>query len=107
MGFHIICIVGYLFGIPVLLLWKAAPNSRSFCPLRHTASRKAFQRCCKQSLIITPEITHYMLEQAEEATQLAIEQGCRDAVAQALRYSAQQRPSTGWGAVRILFAKEV
>ena len=26
MGFHI-RMVGYLFGIPVLLLWKAAPNS--------------------------------------------------------------------------------
>ena len=27
--------------------------------LPYTASRKAYQRCCKQSLIIMPEITHY------------------------------------------------
>ena len=56
MGFHIY-IVGYLFGIPVLLLWEAAPNSGSLCPLPYTASREACQRCCKQSLIITLLIT--------------------------------------------------
>ena len=27
--------------------------------LPYTASRKAYQRCCKQSLIIMPEIAHY------------------------------------------------
>ena len=59
MGFHI-CIVGYLFGIPVLPLCEGHLMIRLFLSsLPYTASRKAFQRCRKQSLIITPEITHY------------------------------------------------
>ena len=59
MGFHI-CNVGYLFGIPVLLLWEAHLMIRFFLPSTlYTASRKACHGCCKQSLIITPEITHY------------------------------------------------
>ena len=59
MGFHI-CIVGYLFGIPVLLLWEAHLMIRFLLPSTlYTASRKACHGCCKQSLIITPEITHY------------------------------------------------
>ena len=36
--------------------------------LRYTASRKACQRCCKQSLIITPEITHYASEKCQLQT---------------------------------------
>ena len=59
MGFHI-CIVGYLFGIPVLRLCEAYLMIMLFLSsLPYTASRKACQRCCKQSLIITPEITLY------------------------------------------------
>ena len=59
MGFHI-CIVGYLFGIPVLLFCGAHLMIRLFLsPLPYTASRKAFQRCCKRSLSITPEIANY------------------------------------------------
>ena len=59
MGFHI-CIVGYLFGIPVLLLWEDHLMIRFFLSSTlYTASRKACHGCCKQSLIITPEITHY------------------------------------------------
>ena len=59
MGFHI-CIVGYLFEIPALLLCEAHLMIRFvLSPLPYTASRKACQRCCKQSLVITPEITHY------------------------------------------------
>ena len=56
MGFHI-CIVGYLFGIPVLPLCEAHLMIRFFLSsLPCTASRKACQRYCKQSLIITPEV---------------------------------------------------
>ena len=55
MGFHI-CIMGYLFGIPVLPLCEAHLMIRlCLSSLPYTASRKACQRCCKQSLIITPE----------------------------------------------------
>ena len=32
MGFHI-CIVGYVFGIPLSLLWEALSNSGYFCPV--------------------------------------------------------------------------
>ena len=61
MGFHI-CIGGYLFGIPVLQLWEAYLMIGLFLSsLLYTASRKACQCCYKQSLIITPEITHYLL----------------------------------------------
>ena len=31
MGFHL-CIVGYVFGIPLSLLWGAPPNLGYFCP---------------------------------------------------------------------------
>ena len=59
MGFHIF-IVGYLFGIQVLPLCEAHLMIRFLLSsLPYTASRKACQRCGKQSLIITPEITHY------------------------------------------------
>ena len=34
-------------------------NSRLYQP--NTAPRKACQRCCKQSLIITPELNHYLV----------------------------------------------
>ena len=58
MGFHI-CIVGYLLGILVLPLCEAHLMIRFLLSsLPYTASRKACQRCCKQSLIIAPEITH-------------------------------------------------
>ena len=68
MGFHIF-IVGYLFGIPVLPLCEAHLMIRFFLSsLPYTASRKACQRCCKQSLIITPEITHYVSEKCELQT---------------------------------------
>ena len=64
MGFHI-CIVGYLLGIPVLLLCEARLVIKFLLSsLPHTASRKAFQRCSKQSLIITPQITHYAREKS-------------------------------------------
>ena len=36
----------------------ASWNTCSSCPLPNTASRKACQHCWKQSLIITPGITH-------------------------------------------------
>ena len=59
MGFHI-CNVGYLFGIPVLLLWEDHLMIRFLLSSTlYTASRKVCDGCCKQSLIITPEITHY------------------------------------------------
>ena len=68
MGFHIF-IVGYLFGIPVLLLCEAHLMIRLFLsPLPYTASRKSCQRCCKQGLIITPEITHYASRKYELQT---------------------------------------
>ena len=68
MGFHI-SIVGYLFGIPVLPLCEAYIMIRFFLSaLPYTASRKACQRCCKQSLIITPEITHYASGKCELQT---------------------------------------
>ena len=55
------CIVGYLLGIPVLPLCEPHLMIRLFLSSLPyiTASRKACQRCCEQSLIITPEITHY------------------------------------------------
>ena len=61
-GFHI-CIVGYYIRIPVLPLCEARLMIRLFLYyLPYTALRKACQRCCKQGLIITPEITHYASE---------------------------------------------
>ena len=64
MSFHI-CIVRYLLRIPVLLLCEAHVMIRFLLSsLPYTASRKACQRCCKQSVIITPEITHYASEKS-------------------------------------------
>ena len=56
MGFHI-CIVGNLFGIPALLLCEAHLMIRFvLSPLSYTASRKAYQRRCKQSLVFTTDL---------------------------------------------------
>ena len=57
MGFNI-CVLRYLFAI-LIRDHEAHLMIRLFLSsLPYTASRKACQRCCKQSLNITLEITH-------------------------------------------------
>ena len=45
--------------------------------LPYTASRKACQRCCKQNLTITPEITHYCAQHATDGMVNVCSRKCR------------------------------
>ena len=66
--------------VSILALWETRSGHQYYCPVRPTndqvpfafstlnCSRKAYQRCCKQSLITTSENTHYASEKCELQT---------------------------------------